>query len=102
MLTAKSSISSTPLPKILNPLKRLNPKMQGRQPISIIIAFIITDFVRLILNISIQNEIRFSNTAITVEKHAKVINIKNSVPQILPPAIFTNTFGSVTNIRAGP
>ena len=57
---------------------------------------------RLIWNISIQNEMMFSNTAITVEKLANVMNRKNSVPQILPPAIFTNTFGSVTNISFGP
>ena len=44
----------------------------------------------------------FSNTAITVEKLANVINRKKSVPQIRPPVIFTKTFGSVTKIRAGP
>ena len=53
-------------------------------------------------NISMQNEMIFSKTAMIVEKHAKVINKKNSVPQILPPAIFTNTFGKVMNMSAGP
>ena len=53
-------------------------------------------------NISIAKDIIFSNTAITVEKLANVINRKNREPQILPPAIFTNTFGSVTNISFGP
>ena len=61
-----------------------------------------TDFLRLILNISMQNEIIFSNTAMIVEKQANVIKRKNSVPQILPPAIFTNTFGKVMNMSAGP
>lgn len=42
----------------------------------------------------------FSNTASTVEKLAKIMNRKNSVPQKRPPAMFTNTCGSVTNISA--
>ena len=46
--------------------------------------------------------IRFSNTAVTVEKLANVMKIKNRVPQSLPPAIFRNTCGSVTKIREGP
>ena len=37
----------------------------------------------------------------TVEKLANVINKKKSDPQILPPAILTNTFGNVTKIRDG-
>ena len=53
-------------------------------------------------NISMLNEIIFSNTAITVEKLANTINRKNSAPHTRPPAIFTNTFGSVTKIRDGP
>ena len=44
----------------------------------------------------------FWNTAIMVEKAAKDINRKNSVPQILPPAIWLNTLGRVIKIRDGP
>ena len=67
------------------------------------IAKLITDdFFLLILNVSDKKETRFSNTAITVEKLANVINKKNNVPQILPPAIFTNTFGNASKISAGP
>ena len=45
---------------------------------------------------------RFSNTAMTVEKLAKVMNRKNSVPHSRPPAIFVKTLGSVMKIRLGP
>ena len=44
-------------------------------------------------NVSLRKATRFSNTAITVEKLANVINRKKSVPQIRPPVIFTKTFG---------
>ena len=44
----------------------------------------------------------FSNTASTVVKLAKVMNRKNSAPQIWPPAILTNTRGSVRKISEGP
>ena len=59
-------------------------------------------FFRLQPNISMQKDMMFSNTAMTVEKLAKVMNRKNSAPQSLPPAIFTNTLGRVTKIRLGP
>ena len=49
-----------------------------------------------------QEARRFSNTAMTVEKLAKVINRKNSVPHRRPPAMFANTFGSVMKMRDGP
>lgn len=80
----------------------LKPNTHGKLAIRMMIVLMRTDFFLLMPNISIQNEMMFSNTAMIVEKHAKVINRKNRVPQILPPAIFTNTFGSVTKIRAGP
>ena len=59
-------------------------------------------FLRLIPNISIENDSIFSNTAITVEKLAKVMNRKNKAPQSLPPAILVNILGRVTNISDGP
>ena len=52
--------------------------------------------------LSMHPAIRFSNTAMTVEKLAKVINRKNNVPHRRPPAIFTKTFGNVTKISDGP
>ena len=52
--------------------------------------------------LSMQLESRFSNTAITVEKLAADINKKNSMPQIRPPAMLANTFGSVIKISCGP
>ena len=53
-------------------------------------------------NISIQNDIIFSNTAITVEKLANVINKKNKLPQMRPPDILIKTFGNVIKIKLGP
>ena len=44
----------------------------------------------------------FSNTAITVENAANDINKKKKLPQIRPPAMEINTFGSVIKIRLGP
>jgi len=49
-----------------------------------------------------QEAIRFSNTAMTVEKLANVINRKNSVPQMRPPSMLINTLGSVIKMRLGP
>lgn len=44
----------------------------------------------------------FSNTAMTVEKLAKVMNRKNSVPHRRPPAMFVKTLGKVIKIKLGP
>ena len=49
-----------------------------------------------------QLERMFSNTAITVEKLAKVINRKNRLPHKMPPFILTKTLGKVMNMRLGP
>ena len=44
----------------------------------------------------------FSHTASSVEKAAKTMKRKNSVPQILPPAMFRKTVAMVSNSREGP
>ena len=69
---------------------------------SIITAFTSAAFFLDHPNISMANDIIFSNTAITVEKLAKVINMKKRHPHMRPPGIFTNTFGKVIKIRLGP
>ena len=53
-------------------------------------------------HISLANWIIFWNTAMIVENAANDMNRKNRAPQILPPAISRNTFGSVTNTSPGP
>ena len=53
-------------------------------------------------HLSIPNEIRFSNTAVTVDIAAKIINKKKSVPHNPPKGIWLNTFGSVSKISPGP
>ena len=45
---------------------------------------------------------RFSNTAMTVESAAKLMNTKNSAPHTLPSGIWPNTTGSVANTSEGP
>ena len=52
--------------------------------------------------LSMQLASRFSNTAMTVEKLAKVMNRKNRAPHTRPPAILANTLGRVTKISCGP
>ncbi len=44
----------------------------------------------------------FSQTAITVENAANVMNRKNMVPQIRPPSMELNTAAIVLNRSAGP
>ena len=52
--------------------------------------------------LSIPLAIRFSKTAITVERLAKVMKRKKSVPQSLPPAMFAKTLGRVMKMSEGP
>ena len=66
------------------------------------IMLIFADFFRSISNNSISQAMIFSNTAMTVEKAAQDINKKNRLPQIRPPIMEINTFGSVMKIRLGP
>ena len=43
-----------------------------------------------------------SNTAMMVESAANDMKMKNSVPQILPPAMLLKSVGSVMNSSDGP
>ena len=56
--------------------------------------FTITAFFLLQPKLSMQPASRFSNTAITVEKLANIINRKKSAPHTRPPAIFTKILGA--------
>ena len=44
----------------------------------------------------------FSKTPITVEKAAKIINIKNNAPIILPPGIELNMLDRVVKRKLAP
>ena len=44
----------------------------------------------------------FSNTAMTVERAAKLMKMKNSVPHSWPPAMTLKMLGRVTKTRPGP
>ena len=104
LLTRKSSRSSTPepFPNGINPLHTLNPRTQGMESTATTTILTITAFFRLHPVKSMAKDKMFSKTAITVDTAAKIINKKNKAPQILPPAMELNTFGSVIKIRLGP
>ena len=59
-------------------------------------------FLLSIPKLSVIHATRFSKTAVTVEKLAKDINTKNSVPQTIPRGMLMKILGSVTNISEGP
>ena len=44
----------------------------------------------------------FSNTAMMVDRAAKLMKMKNRVPKIRPPAIWLKILGRVTNTSPGP
>ena len=104
LLRTKSSRSSTVLsgPSGIKPLHRLKPSTQGMDRMVISTMFTSTAFLMVQPVRSVAKEMMFWNTAITVENAAKDINMKNSVPQSLPPTMWLNTLGSVIKIRDGP
>ena len=89
-------------PMIVTSLKILNPSMHGKDNTRIRMQFMMQAFLLDKWNESMQLERMFSNTAITVEKLAKVMKRKNRLPHRMPPFILTKTLGKVMNIRLGP
>lgn len=81
---------------------KLYPNTQGSDNTVITIKLTRQAFFLFQWNKSIQQEIIFSNTASIVENAANVINTKNNVPHMRPPAMLLNILGSVINIRPGP
>ena len=61
-----------------------------------------TAFLRDQPKLSIEQAIRFSKTAVTVEKLANVMNTKNRAPQSSPSGICVKICGKVMKIRDGP
>jgi len=61
-----------------------------------------TDFLRLQPQLSHALAIRFSKTAVTVEKLANVIKRKKSEPHTRPPGMSRKILGSVIKMSAGP
>ena len=104
LLRIKSSRSRTvlPSPRGAKLLQRLKPSTHGRDKMMMAAMLQRTAFLRVQPVKSVAKEMMFWNTAIMVEKAAKDINRKNSVPQILPPAIWLNTLGRVMKIKDGP
>ena len=61
-----------------------------------------TAVLRVQFHLSIDQLMRFSNTAMMVDSAAKLMNTKNSAPHSCPGGIWLNTLGSVTNTSPGP
>ena len=78
-------------PRAVVRARRKMPAPQTTQPLG-----------RLQPVISRTQERMFSNTASSVEKAAKTMNRKNSVPQTRPPDMLLNTVAMVSNRREGP
>ena len=103
LLTRKSSLSRTPrLPIIVTSCHTLNDKTQGMLHRKIAGKRIYTAFLRDHRKLSMHVQMRFSNTAVTVEKLAKVMKTKKRAPQNWPHGILTKIFGSVAKMRDGP
>ena len=88
-------------PMIVTSLKILNPSMHGKDNTRIRMQFMMQAFLLDKWNESMQLERMFSNTAITVEKLAKVMKRKKRLPHKMPPFMFTKTLGKVIKIRLG-
>ena len=91
-----------PTPANCTPLQILKPSAHGRLNTNTSAMLISTAFLRDQPCISIANAMMFSNTAMTVEIAAKLINTKNSVPQMRPKCIALKILGSVMKISPGP
>ena len=101
--TMKSSIDwMSPMAGMVAPESTLNPSAHGSDRTSTRTAVISAARRRDTFHLSIVQLMRFSNTAITVESAAKLMNTKNSAPHTLPSGICPNTIGSVTNTSDGP
>ena len=83
-------------------LHTLKPSTQGRLSAASRIPLTSAAFLRLTPKVSMQTARMFSNTASTVEKLAKIMNRKNSVPHSRPPFMLTNTCGSVSKMSEAP
>ena len=83
-------------------LHRLKPRMQGILSSRMPIRLTATAFLRLQPQRSMPKVMIFSNTAMTVDRAAKVRNTKNRVPHRRPSAISLKMLGRVTKIRLGP
>ena len=92
----------SPMPGICTSAHTLNPKTHGIDKTMMSAALMATAARLDVPHWSMQNATMFSKTPMTVESAAKLMKMKNSVPQSWPPHIWSNTLGSVTNTRLGP
>ncbi len=99
----KSSMDwMSPMPGTVTPASTLKPRAQGRLSTVTRMAVRLTASRRERSHFSMVKVMRFSNTAMMVDRAAKLINTKNSVPHSCPSGIWLNTLGKVTNTSDGP
>jgi hypothetical protein len=103
-LTIKSSRSRIPDPGPKGWIceRTLKPNRQGRERTMMTKQLMMVAFFLVTWCASIQKLTMFSNTAMRVLKAAKLMNIKNRVPQILPPLIWLKMLGRVMKSKEGP
>ena len=99
----KSSMDwMSPMAGTCTPASTLNPRAHGRLSTVTMMAVRATAVLRVQFHLSIDQLMRFSNTAMMVDSAAKLMNTKNSAPHSCPSGIWLNTLGSVTNTSPGP
>ena len=101
--TRKSStVWMSPTPGMTTSESTLKPSAQGRDKSGMAMRFTMTARLRDQPHWSMEKRRMPSNTAMTVESAAKLMNTKKSVPQTWPSHICSNTLGRVMNTRPGP
>ena len=91
-----------PFPAMVKSLHTVKPRTHGTERTNIKTMLIIATFRLLNFVSSSQKDIMFSKTAITVEKAAKIIKIKNKEPTILPKGIVLKMLESVVKRKPAP
>ena len=102
LLVSLSSASKMPLPMIVKSLHKLNDNSAAIPNSQITVLAAIVDIVRFIDVRSSKNSTLGSSSDIDDVTAAKVINKKNKVPIIVPPAMLPKAIGRLTKIKPGP
>ena len=92
----------SPIPGIWKPAHTLKPSAHGSDSTMSRTPLMATDLVRDQPHWSMANAIMPSNTAMMVERAAKLMNTKNSEHHNWPSGICSKTLGNVTKTKPGP
>ena len=92
----------SPMPGTVKPASTLKPRTHGMLSTASSTPLTRHAFLRGVPHWSMVKLMMFSNTAMTVDSAANVMNTKNSTAHSWPNGISLNTLGSVMNTRPGP